>query len=55
VKELPAGEYQIIATLEGASGIRSRVTRSFKVMGEDETTLQQDVRPTQTRRRGRSN
>lgn len=54
VRELPAGDYQIIATLEGASGIRSRVTRSFKVMGEDETTLQQDVRPP-TRRRGRSN
>lgn len=56
VHELPAGDYQIIATLEGASGIRSRVTRSFKVMGEDDTTLQQDVRPpTQTRRRGRTN
>jgi len=54
VRELPAGDYQIIATLEGASGVRSRVTRSFKVMGEDETTLQQDVRPP-TRRRGRSN
>ena len=56
VKELPAGEYQIIATLEGSSGVRSRVTRSFKVMGEDETNLQQDARPpTQTRRRGRTN
>jgi hypothetical protein len=54
VKELPAGEYQIIATLEGSDGIRSRVTRSFKVMGEDDTTLQQEVRPP-TRRRGRTN
>jgi hypothetical protein len=52
VKELPAGDYQIVATLEGSSGVRSRVTRSFKVMGEDETNLQPDVRPTQ-RRRGR--
>ncbi len=54
VKELPAGDYQIVATLEGSDGIRSRVIRSFKVMGEDDTTLQQDVRPTQ-RRRGRTN
>jgi hypothetical protein len=56
VRELPAGEYQIIATLEGASGVRSRVTRSFKVMGEEDLTQQQEVRPpTQTRRRGRTN
>lgn len=56
VQQLPAGDYQIIATLEGSAGVRSRVTRSFKVMGEDETTLQQNVRPpTQTRRRGRTN
>lgn len=55
VQQLPAGDYQIIATLEGSDGIRSRVTRSFKVMGEDDITLQQEVRPpTQTRRRGRS-
>jgi hypothetical protein len=54
VKDLPAGDYQIIATLEGSDGIRSRVTRSFKVMGEDDTTLQQEVRPP-TRRRGRTN
>lgn len=54
VRELPAGDYQIIATLEGAGGVRSRVTRSFKVMGEDETTPGQDVRPP-ARRRGRSN
>lgn len=53
VKELPAGDYQIVATLEGASGVRSRVTRTFKVMGEDDTNLQQDVRPPQ-RRRGRT-
>ena len=55
VKELPAGDYQIVATLEGSSGVRSRVTRSFKVMGEDESQLQQqETRPTQ-RRRGRTN
>jgi hypothetical protein len=53
VKELPAGDYQIVATLEGSSGVRSRVTRSFKVMGEDETNLQPDVRPPTQRRRGR--
>ncbi|WP_396625358.1 hypothetical protein [Luteitalea sp.] len=53
--ELPAGDYQIVATLEGSDGIRSRVTRSFKVMGEDDTQLQADPRPTQPRRRGRSN
>ena len=56
VKELPAGDYQIVATLEGASGIRSRVTRTITVMGEDDTQLQQEVRPTPTqRRRGRTN
>jgi hypothetical protein len=55
VKELPAGDYQIVATLEGSSGVRSRVTRSFKVMGEDESQLQQETRPTQNRRRGRTN
>jgi len=54
VRELPAGDYQIVATLEGSDGLRSRVTRSFKVMGEDDTTLQQEVRPP-TRRRGRTN
>lgn len=54
LSELPAGDYQIIATLEGSDGLRSRVTRSFKVMGEDDTQVQQDPRPTQ-RRRGRSN
>jgi hypothetical protein len=56
VQQLPAGDYQIIATLEGSGGVRSRVTRSFKVMGEEDTTQQQEVRPpTQTRRRGRTN
>ena len=55
VKELPAGDYQIVATLQGSSGIRSRVTRSFKVMGEDETNLQPEVRPPTQRRRGRTN
>jgi hypothetical protein len=55
VKELPAGDYQIVATLEGSSGVRSRVTRSFKVMGEDETQLQETRPTTQQRRRGRTN
>ncbi|BCS34256.1 hypothetical protein TBR22_A34850 [Luteitalea sp. TBR-22] len=55
LKELPAGDYQIVATLEGSDGVRSRVTRSFKVMGEDDTQLQADPRPTQQRRRGRTN
>ena len=55
VKQLPAGDYQIVATLEGNDGVRSRVTRSFKVMGEDDTQVQQDVRPPTGRRRGRSN
>lgn len=54
VRELPAGDYQIVATLEGSNGIRSRVTRSFKVMGENEPI--EETRPTQQgRRRGRSN
>ena len=55
VKELPAGEYQIVATLEGSSGVRSRVTRTFKVMGEDESLQQPETRPTVQRRRGRTN
>lgn len=55
VKELPAGDYQIVATLEGSTGVRSRVTRSFKVMGEPDTTLEQENRPPPTRRRGRTN
>jgi hypothetical protein len=54
VRELPAGDYQIVATLEGSDGIRSRVTRSFKVMGEADT-VEQDPRPTTGRRRGRTN
>lgn len=54
VRELPAGDYQIVATLEGADGVRSRVTRSFKVMGEADN-VEQDPRPTTGRRRGRTN
>ena len=51
----PAGDYQIVATLEGSNGVRSRVTRSFKVMGENEPI--EETRPTQQgrRRRGRTN
>ena len=54
VRELPAGDYQIVATLEGSTGVRSRVTRSFKVMGENEPI--EETRPVQQgRRRGRTN
>lgn len=49
--ELPAGEYQIVAVLEGSDGVRSRITRSFKVMGEDDTQYMENPRPTQQRRR----
>lgn len=50
--ELPAGDYQIVAVLEGSDGVRSRITRSFKVMGEDDTQLLESPRPpTNTRRR----
>jgi hypothetical protein len=55
VRELPAGDYQIVATLEGSSGVRSRVTRSFKVMGENEPIEEVRPQPQQGRRRGRTN
>ena len=50
--ELPAGDYQIVAVLEGSTGVRSRITRTFKVMGEDDTQLMETPRPTTRRRRG---
>lgn len=50
--ELPAGDYQIVAVLQGNDGVRSRITRSFKVMGEDDTQVLESPRPTQRRRRG---
>ncbi|HTV01235.1 MAG TPA: hypothetical protein VMF13_11880 [Luteitalea sp.] len=50
--ELPAGEYQIVAVLEGSAGVRSRITRTFKVMGEDDTQVLESPRPTTRRRRG---
>ncbi len=53
VRELPPGDYQIVATLEGVGGIRSRVTRTFKVMGGDETPPEPPTRSI-GRRRGRS-
>ena len=53
VQELPAGDYQIVATLVGTDGIRSRVTRAFKVMGHEETPPEPPTRPV-GRRRGRS-
>lgn len=52
LQELPAGDYQIVAVLEGNDGVRSRITRSFKVMGEDDTQYLESPRPTQRRRRG---
>lgn len=52
LQELPAGDYQIVAVLEGNDGVRSRITRSFKVMGEDDTQYIESPRPTQRRRRG---
>lgn len=55
LQELPAGDYQIVAVLEGNDGVRSRITRSFKVMGEDDTQFIESPRPTQTRRRRGSN
>lgn len=55
VRELPAGEYQIVATLQGTDGIRSRVTRTFKVMGENDGAPEQETRPAPNRRRGRTN
>ncbi len=53
VQELPPGDYQIVATLEGVGGIRSRVTRNFKVMGGDDMPPEPTPRPV-GRRRGRS-
>ena len=54
LQELPAGDYEITAVLEGADGVRSRITRQFKVMGENEDTGQVVERPRTTRgRRGR--
>ena len=55
LKELPAGDYQLVATLEGSDGVRSRVTRAFKVMGEHDPALDEEVRPQPRRRRGRGN
>jgi hypothetical protein len=52
--ELPAGDYEITAVLEGADGVRSKVTRQFKVMG-DVTGGQalETPRPNTRGRRGR--
>ena len=54
LQELPAGDYQIVAVLEGSTGVRTRLTRNFKVMGEDDTQLMETPRPTTRRRRGGS-
>lgn len=54
LQELPAGDYQIVAVLEGSNGVRTRLTRNFKVMGEDDTQLMETPRPTTRRRRGGS-
>jgi hypothetical protein len=51
--ELPAGDYQIVAVLEGSAGVRTRITRTFKVMGEDDSQLMDSPRPQPTTRRRR--
>jgi hypothetical protein len=51
--ELPAGDYQIVAVLEGSDGVRTRITRTFKVMGEDDAQLMESPRPQPTTRRRR--
>jgi hypothetical protein len=53
--ELPAGDYEITAVLEGSHGVRSKITRQFKVMGENSDTGQPVERPQPTTRgrRGR--
>lgn len=52
--ELPAGDYEITAVLEGSNGVRSKITRQFKVMGENNDTGQPVERTQPTRgRRGR--
>ena len=52
--ELPAGDYEITAVLEGVRGVRSKITRQFKVMGENSDAGQPVERSQPTRgRRGR--
>jgi hypothetical protein len=52
--ELPAGDYEITAILEGSHGVRTKITRQFKVMGENSEMGQPVERPQPTRgRRGR--
>ncbi len=52
LQELPAGDYEITAVLEGIDGVRSKITRQFKVMGEnDEPPAERQ--PTRRRGRGR--
>jgi len=51
--ELPAGEYQITAVLEGPGGVRTRLTRSFRVMGESQDGQPLEESPTPGRRRRR--
>ena len=53
--ELPAGDYEITAVLQGSDGVRSKITRQFKVMGEaPEGQVLDNPRPTNQRgRRGR--
>ena len=52
--ELPAGDYEITAVLEGSEGIRSKITRQFKVMGESTDGQPLDnPRPPTRGRRGR--
>jgi hypothetical protein len=53
--ELPAGDYEITAVLQGSDGVRTKITRQFKVMGEaPEGQVLDNPRPTTPRgRRGR--
>ncbi len=54
LQELPAGDYEISAVLEGPDGVRSKITRQFKVMGENVDSGELVERPRPTRgRRGR--
>ncbi len=50
--ELPAGDYLITAVLEGNDGVRSRISRQFKVMGENDDPPTEVRPPTRGRRRG---
>lgn len=50
--ELPAGEYQITATVEGDDGVRTKIIRPFRVLG-DASELTVEERPRGRRPGGR--